>query len=43
MIEAAGLGVAVANARDELKAAADVVLRRSAEDGAIAELVERFF
>ncbi|MFO8041911.1 MAG: Cof-type HAD-IIB family hydrolase [Alkalispirochaeta sp.] len=43
MIRAAGLGVAVANARDELKAAADVVLERSAEDGAIQELAERFF
>jgi Cof subfamily protein (haloacid dehalogenase superfamily) len=43
MIEAAGLGIAVANARDELKSAADVVLQRSAEEGAIAELVERFF
>lgn len=43
MIRAAGLGVAVANARDELKAEADVVLERSAEDGAIQELVERFF
>lgn len=43
MIEAAGLGVAVANARDQLKGAADVVLAKSAEEGAIAELVERFF
>lgn len=43
MIRTAGLGVAVANARDELKQIADVVLERSAEDGAIAELAERFF
>lgn len=43
MLRAAGLGIAVANARDEVKAAADVVLERTAEDGAIAELVERFF
>ncbi|MEX2444650.1 MAG: Cof-type HAD-IIB family hydrolase [Alkalispirochaeta sp.] len=43
MIRAAGLGVAVANARDELKAVADVVLERSAEEGAIQELAERFF
>ncbi|MFP4331396.1 MAG: Cof-type HAD-IIB family hydrolase [Alkalispirochaetaceae bacterium] len=43
MVETAGLGVAVANARDELKAVADVVLDRSAEEGAIEELVARFF
>ncbi len=43
MLRAAGLGIAVANARDEVKAAADVVLERTAEGGAIAELVERFF
>jgi hydroxymethylpyrimidine pyrophosphatase-like HAD family hydrolase len=43
MVMAAGLGVAVANARAELKAVADVVLERSAADGAIAELAERFF
>lgn len=43
MIQAAGLGVAVANARDEVKRAADVVLSRSADEGAIEELVMRFF
>jgi hypothetical protein len=43
MLQAAGLGVAVANAREELKAVADVILHRSADDGAIAELAERFF
>jgi hydroxymethylpyrimidine pyrophosphatase-like HAD family hydrolase len=43
MIRTAGLGVAVANAREELKAQADVVLERSAEAGAIEELVQRFF
>ncbi|HKK48785.1 MAG TPA: Cof-type HAD-IIB family hydrolase [Alkalispirochaeta sp.] len=43
MIRAAGLGVAVANAREELKAVADVILERSAAAGAIQELVERFF
>ena len=43
MVKAAGLGVAVANAREELKAVADVVLDRSAAEGAIEELVERFF
>ena len=43
MIRAAGMGVAVANARDELKAEATVVLDRTAADGAIAEVEERFF
>ncbi|MFP4431040.1 MAG: HAD family hydrolase [Spirochaetaceae bacterium] len=43
MLEAAGLGVAVANAREELKAVADVVLDRNAEEGSIAEIAERFF
>lgn len=43
MIEAAGLGVAVANAREELKAAADTVTARSADEGAIAEIAERYF
>lgn len=43
MLEAAGLGIAVANAREELKAVADVVLDRNAEEGSIAEIAERFF
>lgn len=43
MIRAAGLGVAVANARDEVKAAADVVLDRTAHEGSIAEVRDRFF
>lgn len=43
MLEAAGLGVAVANAREELKAVADIVLDRTAAEGAIEELSERFF
>lgn len=43
MLQAAGLGVAVANAREELKAVADVVLDRSADDGAIEELAQRYF
>ncbi len=43
MLEAAGLGIAVANAREELKAVADVVLDRTAEEGSIAEIAERFF
>ncbi len=43
MLEAAGLGIAVANAREELKAVADVVLQRTAEEGSIAEVAERYF
>jgi hydroxymethylpyrimidine pyrophosphatase-like HAD family hydrolase len=43
MLEAAGLGVAVANAREELKVVADLVLDRNAEEGSIAEIAERFF
>jgi len=43
MLRAAGLGIAVANAHDRLKAVADVVLSRSAGDGAIEEIEERFF
>ena len=43
MIEAAGLGVAVANARQELKAVADAVTERSADEAAIAEVAERWF
>jgi len=43
MIQAAGLGVAVANAIPELKRNADVVLERTAGEGAIAEIAERFF
>jgi Cof subfamily protein (haloacid dehalogenase superfamily) len=43
MLAAAGLGVAVANARAELKEVADVTLERTATEGAIEELVERYF
>lgn len=43
MLEAAGLGVAVANAREALKRIADVVLTRSAEEGAIEEVEERYW
>jgi len=43
MLDAAGLGIAVANAHEELKKLADVVLARSAGDGAIEEIEERFF
>jgi Cof subfamily protein (haloacid dehalogenase superfamily) len=43
MLQAAGLGVAVANARDELKAIADIVLERTAAEGALQEVEERFW
>lgn len=43
MLEAAGLGIAVANAHEELKRLADVVLDRTAGDGAIEEVEARFF
>lgn len=43
MIKAAGLGVAVANAREELKAIADIVTSATADEGAIAEVARRFF
>jgi len=43
MLQAAGLGVAVANARDDVKSVADVVLDRSADEAALVELVERYF
>lgn len=41
MIEFAGLGVAMANARDEVKAVADYVTASNDEDG-IVEVVEKF-
>ncbi|QWT17980.1 Cof-type HAD-IIB family hydrolase [Collinsella sp. zg1085] len=43
MVKAAGLGLCVANASSELKAQADVVLKSSNRDGALVEIVERFF
>jgi hydroxymethylpyrimidine pyrophosphatase-like HAD family hydrolase len=42
MIEAAGLGAAVANADNKLKAAADVVLNATNEQGAVGEVITRF-
>lgn len=42
MIRAAGLGVAVANATDETKAAADYVCRENNDVGGVAEAIERF-
>lgn len=43
MLQEAGIGVAVANAPAKVKHAADVVSQRSAGEGAVAEVVERFF
>ena len=42
MLRAAGLGVAVANATDEAKAAAGYVCRTDNNAGAVAEAIERF-
>ena len=42
MIVAAGLGVAVANATEETRAAADYVCQSDNEEGAVAEAIERF-
>lgn len=43
MIEVAGLGVGVANVTDDVRPACDVVLEATGADGALAEVVERFF
>ncbi len=43
MLEAAGLGLAVHGARREAAAAADIVLKRSASEGVLGEVAERFF
>jgi hypothetical protein len=43
MLADAAVGVAVANAREEVRAAADLVTDRSARDGAVAEVIEKLF
>ena len=43
MIQAAGLGIAVQNARDELKAHAQLITTRNVVEGAIEEVVARAF
>lgn len=43
LLRGAGLGVAVANATDDLKRAADTVTERTNNEGAVAEVVERWF
>jgi Cof subfamily protein (haloacid dehalogenase superfamily) len=40
-IQAAGIGVAVANARDEIKAMADVVLDKTNNEGAVGDYIRR--
>ena len=42
MIQAAGLGVGVANVTDDVRPSCDVVLNTTGMDGALEELVERF-
>ena len=42
MIERAGLGIAVHNADESLKAKADYVTDRAHEEGAVAEVIEKF-
>lgn len=43
MLQTAGMGVAVANARSEAKDAARIVLDTEAKDGAMQEVARRFF
>ncbi|MCL2616756.1 MAG: Cof-type HAD-IIB family hydrolase [Defluviitaleaceae bacterium] len=42
MIQSAGLGIAVNNARAELKALAGYITQRNCEQGAVAEVIEKF-
>ena len=42
MIQCAGLGVAVQNARDSIKEVADFVTERDNNNGAIGEVIEKF-
>ena len=41
MIQAAGLGVGVANASDDIRPACDLILDATADDGAFPELLRR--
>ena len=43
MIEAAGVGIAMANATDEVKAAANAVTQRDNNHDGIAEVIQRYF
>ena len=42
MIRAAGIGVAVANAPEEIRAAADIVLQADHEHDAVAEAIRQY-
>ena len=42
MLREAGLGVCVADGREEVRAMADVVTKRGYRDGAVAEALERY-
>jgi len=42
MIRCAGLGIAVANAEDEVKAVAKHITKRRYDEDAIAEIIEEF-
>jgi hydroxymethylpyrimidine pyrophosphatase-like HAD family hydrolase len=42
MIKAAGLGVAVKNADDKLKAQADVVIDYTNEESAVAKVIQQY-
>lgn len=42
MLKEAGLGVCVADGRDEAKNAADAVTEKGYKEGAVAEAIERF-
>lgn len=43
MIQTADIGVATANAQEDVKNAADIVLERTSDEGAIAELIDRIY
>jgi len=43
MIKSAGLGVAVANAKDDIKQHADYVTIKTCEEGVLTEIFEKFF
>jgi len=43
MIEYAGVGVAMANAKDEVKAIADVVTEKTNDEDGLLEVVEKYF
>ncbi|MCH2375035.1 MAG: HAD hydrolase family protein, partial [Planctomycetes bacterium] len=42
LVRSAGLGIAVANATDDLKAVADEVAEKSNNEAAVADIVERW-